>query len=188
MSVDVYRNIYIEHAVAIQDKPSVVERQLKRIAERDGVRVRIGIEQEPGSSGVFTIDNIIRNVLQGYAVEGFRSTGDKTERARPLAAQVGAGNVYLVEGSWNEAFLRQADAFPNATHDDYIDAASGAFAMLTDTANAWDAEFDKSTKGRSTSVLRAILRAREEIYDNEKEHERARRTGARELLGAAPEF
>mgnify|MGYP000040799472 CR=1 FL=1 len=56
--------------------------------------------------------------------------GDKETRARPFRSQVEAGNVYLVRGPWNEAFLAELEAFPNAVHDDQVDATSCAFNDL----------------------------------------------------------
>ena len=42
-----------------------------------------------------------------------------------------AGNVKLVRGEWNEAFLQEVESFPNGRHDDLIDAASKALAKFT---------------------------------------------------------
>ena len=53
-----------------------------------------------------------------------------------------AGNVFLVAGSWNAAFLEEAECFPNGKFKDQIDAASGAFAKLTAGP-----EYDHTYKG-----------------------------------------
>jgi predicted phage terminase large subunit-like protein len=53
-----------------------------------------------------------------------RPQGDKVVRAKPLAAASFAGNVELVEGEWNEAFLRHYHSFPDGAHDDGVDAGS----------------------------------------------------------------
>jgi phage terminase large subunit-like protein len=42
----------------------------------------------------------------------------------------GRGNVRLVRGAWNGAFLDEVAAFANGAHDDQIEAAAGAFAEL----------------------------------------------------------
>jgi predicted phage terminase large subunit-like protein len=52
------------------------------------------------------------------------------ERADPLAAQWQAGNVKLVRGAWNKAYLDEMEAFPAGSHDDQVDASSGAFNKL----------------------------------------------------------
>jgi predicted phage terminase large subunit-like protein len=58
-------------------------------------------------------------------------TGSKEHRATPLASQAQAGNVKLIRGPWNEAFLSEAENFPEGIHDDQIDAAADAFDELT---------------------------------------------------------
>ncbi len=109
----------------------MIERMVKQNAMMDGTTVPIWIEQEPGASGKNTIDHYVRMVLQGYSARGDKVTGKKIQRANPFAAQVQAGNVKLVRGVWNKAFLDEAELFPDGAHDDMIDAASGAFAKLT---------------------------------------------------------
>ena len=60
-----------------------------------------------------------------------RESGDKGTRAEPFAAPCEAGNVKLVKGEWNDAFLSEMTSFPSGAHDDQVDAASGAFRELT---------------------------------------------------------
>jgi len=61
-----------------------------------------------------------------------RMTGSKLTRARPLIAQVQAGNVYLVEGGWNSALLREWDAWSatDGETDDQVDAGADAYDEL----------------------------------------------------------
>jgi len=89
------------------------------------------MEQEPGSSGVNTIDHYARTVLPGFAFRGYRTTGSKEVRANPLSSAAEAGNVLLVRGAWINAFLDEAEAFPGGAHDDQVDAVSGAVAVLS---------------------------------------------------------
>lgn len=76
-------------------------------------------------SAEFTI-----RMLAGHAVRAERATGEKTTRWAPFAAQCEAGNVKLVRGLWNHAFLEEAALAPNGAHDDQIDAAALAFNKL----------------------------------------------------------
>lgn len=103
---------------------------IRSTAASDGVRCAIRMEQEPGSAGVDVIDNMRRNVLQGYNFDGIRSSGDKETRAAPLASSTEAGNVYLMEGAWNKAFLDEFSTFPLGNHDDIVDATAGALSFL----------------------------------------------------------
>jgi predicted phage terminase large subunit-like protein len=66
----------------------------------------------------------------GFNVASERPTGDKATRAAPFAAQVNVGNVSFVRGVWNDAMREEMRGFPSSKHDDQIDAASDAFAVL----------------------------------------------------------
>jgi predicted phage terminase large subunit-like protein len=97
--------------------------QRAALAKKAGANYRVRWEREPGSAG--KRDNIhIVQLLSGYDGRGVRPQGDKVVRAKPLAAASFAGNVELVEGEWNEAFLRHYHSFPDGAHDDGVDAGS----------------------------------------------------------------
>ena len=51
-------------------------------------------------------------------------------RALSLAALAEQKRVFLVRGPWISDFLSEAAAFPNATHDDQIDAVSLSLKLL----------------------------------------------------------
>ena len=91
-----------------------------------GPNVEIWIEQEPGSGGKQSAEISIRR-LAGYRVHAEPTTGDKIINAEPFAIQCEAGNVRLVKGPWNSAFIQEHLAFPNARNDDQVDAASKAY-------------------------------------------------------------
>ena len=46
------------------------------------------------------------------------------------SAQAEAGNVKVVRGPWNEMWFDCLEGFPDATHDDLVDATSRAFNEL----------------------------------------------------------
>jgi predicted phage terminase large subunit-like protein len=112
---------------ATRARPQGVEALIRQTALLDGHEVPIWIEQEPGSSGVNTIDHYQRTVLPGFTVRGNRATGSKVSRAAPVSSAAEAGNVFLVRGPWVGDFLDEAEAFPGGPHDDRVDAVSGAF-------------------------------------------------------------
>jgi phage terminase large subunit-like protein len=58
----------------------------------------------------------------------------KIERATPYSAQVQAGNIFLVRGPWNEAFITEHVNFPPGSggKDDQVDSGSGGFFVLTE--------------------------------------------------------
>lgn len=104
---------------------------LSRIpGEEDRFVVLNVVEQEPGSGGKDAAEATIRN-LAGYRCEAERPTGDKFERADPLAGAAKLGDVKLVRGEWNDAFLDEMQAAgPGAAYLDQMDAASGAYNRL----------------------------------------------------------
>jgi predicted phage terminase large subunit-like protein len=117
-----------------RETPGAIEGLIRQTAELDGRRIDVYVEQEPGSSGVNVIDRYTRVVLKGFPARGNKATGNKLDRMKPLSAAAEAGNVKLVRGPWNEAFLAEAESIPDGAHDDQVDAAAGAFAMLTQHA------------------------------------------------------
>lgn len=110
---------------------SAYEREsvMRQTAVTDGVGCLVWIEQEPGSGGKESAEATIRN-LAGFTIRAEHPTGDKVTRAVPLACQVEAGNVLMLQGDWNKAFLDELRYFPASKYKDQVDAASGAFNKL----------------------------------------------------------
>lgn len=109
-------------------RPRDCEGLLRSTAQMDGQAVEVWMEQEPGASGVAMIDRYAE-VLAGYAFRGVRSTGSKEVRANPVSSQAERGNIKLVRGAWVGDFLDELEGFsPTCSHDDQVDAMSGAFA------------------------------------------------------------
>ena len=127
--------IWVLDVRRVRTTPLGVKTLIQQTAQMDGPEVTICIEQEPGASGKALIQDYIR-MLQGYAVRAIRPTGDKVTRARPLSSYSEAGNVSILAGPWVGAFLDELDAFPDGSHDDQVDAASGAFKELSPTGHA----------------------------------------------------
>lgn len=121
---------YLRNVIRTRSTPGDVEKLIRQTAEVDGRSVAVYIEQEPGSSGVNTVDNYVRRVLAGFAAYGVRPTGSKAERARVWSAQAQVGNIKLVQGTWISDFLEEVSMFPQVPHDDQVDAVSGAFEQL----------------------------------------------------------
>jgi len=106
------------------------ERIIKQTAIADGGNVIIGLEQEPGSGGKESADATIRS-LAGFSCFKESPTGDKVFRADPYSVQVNNGNVSLLVGDWNQAYVEELRFFPFSTYADQIDASSGAFKKLS---------------------------------------------------------
>ena len=112
--------------------PAEVEARVRSQAQIDGPGVPVRIEEEPGSAGKIVTDHYARHVLQGRDFRGVRSSGNKAERARPLAAAISNGLVSLrSEAPWVRDLTNEMRSFPLGTHDDQVDAMSGAMSALT---------------------------------------------------------
>lgn len=121
---------YISHVHRFRGRPLKVEEAVKNFASQDGYNTEIGIEQDPGQAGVSEAESYTR-LLAGFIVKLYKATTNKVTRAKAFSAQCEAGNVKILRGAWNEAFLNELEAFPDGKHDDQVDAASGAFNTIT---------------------------------------------------------
>ncbi len=128
---------YIEDVVHAQVTIDDRNKLMRQTAELDGHRVRGWVEQEPGSGGKESAQLTIR-AMAGFPYHAEPVSGDKVVRADPLAAQWQAGNVKMVRGAWNKAYLDEMEAFPSGVHDDQVDGSSGAFNKLAlSRQNPW---------------------------------------------------
>ena len=113
------------------------DRMMKNTASQDGKGVLISIPQDPGQAGKTQVQYLVK-LLQGYKVHTSTETGDKVTRAEPIASQVNVGNVVMVRGAWNDAFLDEMRMFPNGARDDRIDGLSRAYSRLIDSIFSYD--------------------------------------------------
>lgn len=116
----------------IRKAPPDVEQLISQTAVLDNETEKTAtwMEQEPGSSGVDVISHYSRNVLAGFEFRGVKTSGPKTERASPVSSAAEAGNIFIVQAPWNGAFLDEVESFPGGSHDDQVDALSGAFSKV----------------------------------------------------------
>lgn len=122
---------YVTDIVRLQESPLGVQTAIKNTSLQDGFSTKIGIEQDPGQAGVSEADFLIR-ALSGFMVKPYKATKDKINRASPVSSQAEAGNIKVLLGDWNEDFFRELENFPEGSHDDIVDALSGAFSMFTE--------------------------------------------------------
>lgn len=126
---DINNIIYITDLVRLQDSPLGVQTVIKNTAIRDGISVRIGIEEDPGQAGISEADHLAR-LLQGFNVKRNRVMKDKVTRASPVSAQAEAGTIKVLRAKWNDDFFRELENFPEGKHDDIVDSLSGGFLMI----------------------------------------------------------
>lgn len=128
--------IYIIDVVRLRGSGLTVKRTILNTATQDGHAVRIGIEQDPGQAGKVEAQDQVRN-LAGFNVQVNVVREAKGMRAKPFSAQAEAGNIKLVRGAWNEAYLNELQNFDGTEKfaSDQVDASSGAFLLLTSLKN-----------------------------------------------------
>ena len=91
--------------------------------------VQTVIPQDPGQAGKDQAASLA-SLLAGFRVSTHTVTGSKITRAEPFAAQVQHGAAMVMAGAWNQAFFDELEGFPDALHDDQVDAASDAFKAV----------------------------------------------------------
>ncbi len=121
--------IFIQNSLRKQGTPGEVEDMLLEMAMVDTINTWISCPQDPGQAGLAQ-KRALAAKLHGYRVHFSPESGQKEMRARPLASQAEAGNLYLIEGSWNDTFIRELCDFPRGQFKDQVDAASRAYAHL----------------------------------------------------------
>lgn len=119
----------VTHVKRGQWSPADVDKNMAATAVMDGKSCRVREEQEPGASGKIVIADRVRTLV-GYDYKGVPAQVDKLTRARPYRAQCEAGNVKLLRGEWNQAYLDELANFPTGSHDDQVDGSSTAFNEL----------------------------------------------------------
>jgi predicted phage terminase large subunit-like protein len=131
---------YILDVQRMRESPHEVENAIKNTASSpsDGKGTWVAFPQDPGQAGKAQV-GLLARMLSGYIVKSAPETGSKETRETPFSAQCEAGNVKLVKGAWNEAFLDELTIFPAGKHDDQVDAAAGAFHLLAEGSkgSAW---------------------------------------------------
>lgn len=103
--------------------------QMIRNAASEAPDVTIGLEGDPGQAGKAELVYLVQ-ALAGYPIKTARVTKSKELRAAAFSSQWHSGNVKIVRGPWNEAFLSELEGFPVAEKDDQVDSSSGAFNHL----------------------------------------------------------
>lgn len=117
--------------VRMRGGPHEVRQTVLSAAKRDKPKCKVRLPQDPGQAGKSQAASFIA-MLSGFSVKADPVTGDKETRAEPFAGQVNTGNVAMLRGDWNAAFIDELRSFPNGKYDDQVDAAADAFNDLTD--------------------------------------------------------
>lgn len=108
-----------------------VETLIKNTAKQDGVGVKVKGFQDPGGAGKNEAESFIR-MMAGFDVTIEKISVDKVTASKAASAQCEAGNVMILASCRNkEDFYSETENFPEASHDDIVDAFTGAFNELS---------------------------------------------------------
>lgn len=124
---------YIDDVRRERLSPAGVRDLIKATVQQDGIEVQQSLPQDPGQAGKSQVAEFAK-LLAGFRLHTSVESGPKHLRAEAFAAQCEAGNVALVRGQWNEAFIDEFCHFNPEVKDqidDQVDATSRWFTALT---------------------------------------------------------
>jgi len=124
-------DIFITDVIRDRLSAGEVYDAILQAATQDGVGCVQSLPQDPGQSGKSQKKSLAQ-LLHGFDFHFSTESGDKADRARPLAAQSEAGNVYILRSHWTEALVAELSLFPGSKFKDQADAASRAYSWLVD--------------------------------------------------------
>lgn len=119
---------YVEDVVRDQLSPAGVDALMLATARQDKDCPQRE-EKEGGASGVAQISARTK-LLVGFDYSSVNTGTNKIVRAKPFRSQCEGGNVTLVRGAWNAAYLDELCNFPAAKYDDQVDGSSTAFNTI----------------------------------------------------------
>ena len=112
--------------------PELRKRIIARALE-DGPSVTIGIEEVAAMKAI--VDDLKREPqLSQHVIRPTTPRGDKFSRAMPWISRAQLGSISVCQGSWNNDFFDECEAFSgdgSHQHDDQVDSVSGGYSLLT---------------------------------------------------------
>mgnify|MGYP002142338292 CR=1 FL=1 len=129
---DRFNKFYVEDYVLQKVKPDQIQNIIINTAKKDGQSITVAIEQEGASAGK-EISYIYEQKLRG---EGFKVIIDikrasKLERAQMISGPMREGRIGFRANLDLREPINQLVNFPNGEHDDFVDALSGAYFIVT---------------------------------------------------------
>jgi predicted phage terminase large subunit-like protein len=132
--------LWIDDLVSLRERPALVFGAMRATAESDGVSTAIGLWQDAAGAGKVDVETT-QAVLAGFPVEvvssaegvirGHGGRGKaKWAHAKAWSPLVERGLVWVLDADWAETLIAECDEFPDARHDDIVDAVSLAWQLL----------------------------------------------------------
>lgn len=126
--------LLIEDVQRLRARPGAVEARMRQVAEDDGPAVRVGLWQDPGSAGKHVAHHLKKRLACSH-VEIVVAAKNKQSYAEPVSAAFDPESPVCerpicLDRSWTATFLAELEGFPDAPHDDDVDALSLAHMLL----------------------------------------------------------
>lgn len=123
-------NLYIlDREAVLKEFPELVK-HTPAFALRNGYTNESRILIEPKASGK-SLAQTLKRATNLNVVELPAPTDDKLTRATSITPFLESGRCFLIEASWNEAFLHQVINFPRGEHDEDVDNLVNAVNYYT---------------------------------------------------------
>lgn len=146
------QDFYIESMKRGQWGAGTAELEFKKAVAEDfslDPDFKVGMEQEPGSSGKYSVrhfEKLAREEVKGVKIKEFPSTQSKLMNGTSFLGGLEHGHVYIVvetkadllaedkndlQTVWVRSLFEEAELFPEAAHDDQLDALFVTYKLLT---------------------------------------------------------
>lgn len=112
--------LYIWNVSVVHKEFPDLIKHIRNWLPENGYNTTSMLRVEPKASGK-DIVSTLRSLTSLNVRENVNPTKDKIARVKDIAPHIEAGNVYLVKGGWNQAFIDECCVFPNGKHDDQVD-------------------------------------------------------------------
>lgn len=123
-------DVYVLDVIQQRVTPDGGDRLIAETARLDGIGCATRWFQDPGQAGLYQSQQM-RKQLKGFDAQGITCQLNKYQRAKPFSSACEHGEVKLIRASWNQAYITELTGFPDAPHDDQVDATSGGYNELS---------------------------------------------------------
>jgi predicted phage terminase large subunit-like protein len=129
LAIDDMGNVYVRNFIRDQQEWPVIRKMIIQQAVSDGIPV--GVETSAQQKGFYQ-DLLTIEELRDIPLYGYAPDKSKLVRAQPWIARAEAGKFFVVRGPGLDDYIDELIEFTGMddTHDDQVDATSGAYWML----------------------------------------------------------
>lgn len=130
-------SLYIKNCVPVNMALNEYLKFIREWLEQNDYGLGSHVRVEYKSSGPALLSLLKKEEYGGFNVSRINDrhvSWGKMTRGEYATPGIAAGKVYVIQGSWNEAFIKQCITFPNDVHDDMYDCL--CYAVLQEIQKA----------------------------------------------------